>query len=45
LLQNTWEKNPLGRERKKWENNIKMDIEELGCDGRRWMENVQEYVE
>jgi hypothetical protein len=24
---------PLGRHRRKWEDNIKMDIQEVGCEG------------
>jgi hypothetical protein len=24
-------KRPLGRPRRRWENNIKMDLQELGC--------------
>jgi hypothetical protein len=26
-------KRPLGRPRRKWENNIKMDLQEVGCGG------------
>ena len=26
-------KRPLGRRRRKWENNIKMDLQEMGCGG------------
>jgi len=25
------EKKPLGRPRRRWENNIKMDLQEVGC--------------
>ena len=28
---------PLGRLRRKWEDNIKMDLEELGCRGVDWI--------
>jgi len=33
-------KRPLGTPRLRWENNIKMDLEELGCgdtDGSSWL--------
>ena len=26
-------KRPLGRSRRRWEDNMKMDLEELGCGG------------
>jgi len=32
---------PLGRPRRKWEDNIKMDLQEVGGDGD-WMELVQD---
>ena len=31
-------KRPLGRPRRRWEDNIKMDLEELGCVGTAWIE-------
>jgi hypothetical protein len=31
-------KRPLGRPRHKWEDNIKMDLQEVGCDGMDWIE-------
>ena len=34
-------KRPLGRPRRRWENNIKMDLQELGCGGNGWIELVQ----
>jgi hypothetical protein len=30
-------KSPLGRSRRKWENNIKMDLQEVGCGGKGWI--------
>jgi hypothetical protein len=30
-------KRPLGRPRHRWVNNIKMDIGEIGWDGRDWI--------
>ena len=29
-------KRPLGRPRRRWEDNIKMDLREMGCDPRDW---------
>ena len=30
-------KRPLGRPRRKWEDNIEMDLREVGCDHRGWI--------
>jgi hypothetical protein len=35
-------KGPLGRPRRRWENNIKMDLQEVGGDGGDWMELAQD---
>jgi len=35
-------KRPLGRPRHRWEDNIKMDLQEVGCGGMDWMELVQD---
>ena len=32
----------LGRPRRRWEDNIKMDIQEVGCGGMGWMELAQD---
>jgi hypothetical protein len=32
----------LGRPRHSWENNIKMDLREVGCGGMDWIDLVQE---
>jgi hypothetical protein len=29
---------PLGRPRRRWEENIKMDLQEVGCWGMDWIE-------
>jgi hypothetical protein len=29
---------PLGRPRRRWEDNIKMDFQEVGCGGMDWIE-------
>jgi hypothetical protein len=31
-------KNPLGRPRRRWEDNIKMDHQSVGCGGMDWIE-------
>jgi len=36
------EKRPLGRPRRRWEDNIKMDLQEIGCGGVDWMELAQD---
>jgi len=35
-------KRPLGRPRRKWEDNIKMDHQEVGCGGMDWIELAQD---
>ena len=34
-------KRPLGRPRSRWEDNIKMDLQEVGCGGMDWIELPQ----
>ena len=36
------EKRPLGIPRRRWENNIKMDILEAGCGGMDWINRAQD---
>jgi 3-oxoacyl-ACP reductase-like protein len=36
------EKRPLGRPRRKWEDNIKIDIQKAGCVGMDWIDLVQD---
>ena len=31
-------KRPLGRPRRRWEDNIKMDFQEVRCEGMDWIE-------
>ena len=31
-------KRPLGRPMRRWENNIKMDLREVGCDPGEWID-------
>ena len=35
-------KRPLGRPRRRWEDNIKMDLQEVGCGGMDWIEMAQD---
>jgi hypothetical protein len=35
-------KRPLGRPRRRWEDNIKMDLQKVGCRGMDWIELVQD---
>jgi hypothetical protein len=35
-------KKPSGRPRRRWENNITMDLKEVGCGGMDWMESAQD---
>jgi hypothetical protein len=34
-------KRPLGRPRRRWEDYIKMDLQEVGCRGMEWNELAQ----
>ena len=36
------EKRPLGRPRRRWEDNNKMDLYEVGCGGMDWFELAQD---
>ena len=31
-------KRPLGRRRRRWEDNIKNDLQEMGCGGMDWID-------
>jgi hypothetical protein len=35
-------KRPLGRPRRRWKDNIKMDLIEIGIDGVNWIRMVQD---
>jgi hypothetical protein len=36
------EKTPLERTRRRWEDNIKTDLQEVGCGGMDWIELAQD---
>jgi len=36
------EKRPLGRPRRRWEDNIKIHIQEVGCGGLDWIKLAQD---
>ena len=42
LMGNPEGKRPLGRPRRRWEDNIKMDLQEVGGGGGDWMELAQD---
>ena len=33
---------PMGRPRRRWEDNIKMDLQEVGCGSMDWIELAQD---
>jgi len=35
-------KKPLGRPRRRWEDNIKTELQEVGCGGIGWIELAQD---
>jgi len=42
LVEKTEGKSPLGRTRRRWEDNIKMDLHEVRCGGMDWFELAQD---
>jgi hypothetical protein len=38
-------KRPLGRRRRRWEDNIKMDLMEIGIDVANWIQVAQDRVQ
>ena len=38
----TWGKETTGGPRRRWGNNIKMDLQEVGCGGMDWIELAQD---
>ena len=37
----TWEKKTTWKPSRRWEDNIKMDLQEMGCGGMDWIELAQ----
>ena len=35
-------KRPLGKPKRRWEDNIKVDLQEVGCGGMDWIELAQD---
>ena len=42
LLGNPEGKRPLGRPRRRWVDNIRMDLQQVGCGGMDWIELAQD---
>ena len=42
LLRKPEGKRPIGRPRRRWEDNIKMDLQEVGCGCMEWIELAQD---
>jgi hypothetical protein len=42
LVRNPEGKSELGRPRPRWEGNIRMDLQEVGCGGRNWIGLAQD---
>jgi len=42
LVGNPEGKRPLRRPRRRWEDNIRMDLQEVGCGGMDWIEVAQD---
>ena len=42
LVGNPERNKPLGRPRRRWEENIKMDLQEVGSNGMEWIDVAQD---
>jgi hypothetical protein len=38
-------RHPLGGPRRKWDDNIRLDLWEIGCKDERWMELAEDCVQ
>jgi hypothetical protein len=38
-------KRPLGRHRRRWEDNIKLDLREIEIDGANWIQLAQDRIQ
>jgi hypothetical protein len=44
LVRRPQSKRPLGRPRRRWEDDIKLDLREIGIDGANWIHLAQDRV-
>ena len=35
-------KSPLGRPRRRWEDNVRMDLKEIGINTKNWVDSAQD---
>jgi hypothetical protein len=42
LYNDLFVKRPLGIPRRRWEDNIKMNLKDVGCGGMEWIDRAQE---
>ena len=42
LTRKPTEKRPLGRPRRRWEDNIRMDLDEIGINAGNWADSAQD---
>jgi len=42
LVRKSEGKTPLGKPRHRWEDNNKMDLQEVGCEGMDWIDVAQD---
>jgi hypothetical protein len=45
LVGNAKGKKPLGRPRRRWEDNIKMDLRDMGIEGANWIRLARDWVQ
>jgi hypothetical protein len=45
LVRRSEGKRPLGRPRRRWEDNIKIDLREMGIDRANWIQLAQDRVQ
>jgi hypothetical protein len=45
LVEKPEDKRPEGRPRRRWEDNINMDLREIGMDGANWIQLAQDRVQ
>ena len=42
LVGKPYERRPFGRPRRRWEDNIRMDLQEVGCGAMDWIDLAQD---